>query len=370
MDLFKYTDPDNFLGGDVINGYDSAAWTERFRDPGDFVLVGKLSSGLKNLLPIGSFISHMRTLEVMMVENHQITEESDTDPEIKVTGRSLQAILEQRIVGQNQNWASPPASLSVSQYTLASQVTWLQATTLINQHIQTGTVVNANDAIPSLLASNDVSLSGVAEARTIARGDVLTRLNELLQVDEIGIKTVRRNNFPGVPTAGVNTTLVIHDGEDKRNTVVFSSRNGDIDVADYLWSIRKYKTGALITGKFVEHFLPGTPTGANRRILHVDGSDIDGHYETIPTGGTLTAVRAAMAVRGAQALKAQKRLALSRIDISSIPTYEYRRDYNIGDLVSVDCSFGEIAPMRVVEYTEIEDENGDSAQPSLEILEV
>jgi hypothetical protein len=45
--------------------------------------------------------------------------------------------------------------------------------------------------------------------------------------------------------------------------------------------------------------------------------------------------------------------------------YQYRRDYNIGDLVSIDGNFGQTAVMRVIEYAEIEDENGNSGHPTL-----
>ena len=128
------------------------------------------------------------------------------------------------------------------------------------------------------------------------------------------------------------------------------------------------KTSALVTGKFVESMVHGAETGLSRRVMLVDGGDIDGHLEAIPTGTDLTNIRAAMTVRGNQALAAQKRLALSRIDVSSTPTYDFRRDYNIGDIVSVDSSYGTVEPMRVVEYVEIVDENGESSHPTLEII--
>lgn len=371
MELFKYNNPDDYVGGQPINNWDSVAWTERYQTPGSFEINAKLSSGLRTFLPVGSFISHIRTLDIMMVEDHQISEDTDTDPEIKITGRSLQAILDQRVVGQNWNWAVPPASLAVSQYVLAAQVTWLQATTLINDHIKTGTVLTAGDAIPNLEALNDVSLTGtVSEQRTIARGEVLTRLHELLDIDNIGVRVIRRHNFPGLPSSGTTTKLLIHDGADKRSKVIFSPKNGDIDAADYLWSLRNYKTAALVSGKFVEQMVAGSFTGRNKRVMLVDGQDIDGHYETTPTGGTLTTVRNAMTVRGNQALKAQRKLELSKVDISSTPTYRYRVDYDIGDLVSVETSFGSIAPMRVVEHVEVMDENGESSYPTLEFLEV
>jgi hypothetical protein len=369
MDLFKFTDITNFQGGQPIIGYDSAAWVERYRQPGDFQIIAKLSSGLRELLPDGSLISHVKTLEIMMVENVQISEELDADPIVTITGRSLQAILEQRIVGQNRNWASPPASLEVSQYTLSAADTWDQAVILINDHIKVGTVVTSGDGIANLVAIDGVSgITGTSEARTIGRGDVLAALQQLLEIDDLGLRVIRDHEF-STSIAVATNSFFIHNGHDKRNSIIFSTKNGDIDAADYLWSIKSLKTAALVTGKFIEAMVAGSATGFNKRVMHVDAQDIDGNLEAIPTGGTLTTLRAAMVVRGNAALKAQKRLALSRVDISKTPTYDYRLDYDIGDLVSVDTNYGPLSSMRVVEHIEVVDETGESSMPTLEFYE-
>jgi len=368
MELFKYNNPNLFLNGEAVKGWDSLRWVERYRDPGEFEIVARLSSGLRTSLPEGSLISHLRTFDIMIVESHQITEEDDTDPLITITGRTLEVVLEERIIGQNWNWAVPPADLNASAYNLVAEYTWAQAEKMINDHIRTGQVIMPGDAIPFILGAYDMGAAvGISEARTIKRGNVLERIKEVLEIEDLGIKVVRRHNFD-LPYPDFPTLLLIHAGVDKRNSVVFSTENGDIDAADYLWSIKKLKTSALVTGKFVETMVHGPETGLERRVMLVDASDLDGSLETIPTGGDLTAIRAQMAVRGAQALTAQKQVALSRIDMSDVPTHQYRVDYNIGDIVSIDGSYGPVASMRVVEYAEIEDENGVSAQPTLEFL--
>ncbi len=104
MELFKYIDDLNlsFIGAETITGIDSVSWIERYREPGEFEINGRLSSGLKTFLPLQSLISHVNTMEIMIVENREITEEIDSDPTIKITGRSFETYLQHRIVGQNQ----------------------------------------------------------------------------------------------------------------------------------------------------------------------------------------------------------------------------------------------------------------------------
>jgi hypothetical protein len=67
---------------------------------------------------------------------------------------------------------------------------------------------------------------------------------------------------------------------------------------------------------------------------------------------------------------AQNRITITRADASDITRYEYRKDYNVGDLVSLDGNFGQIAVMRVMEYVEIEDENGESGHPTLALPDI
>ena len=371
MELFKYNSPSTFSGGQAINNYDTVSWSESYRDPGDFDITARLSSGLREFLPEGTLISHINTLEIMMVENHVVKEDEDDDPLLTITGRGIECILEHRIVGQNQNWASPPASLSASQYELASNYTPHQAVTLINDHVYAPSTIDDNDAIPLLVAYPAISTIGIQEARIIKRGDVLKALTEILEIEDLGVRIIRRHDFDLSYIGNTASTLyLIHQGIDRRNTVIFSTHNGDIDAADYLWTIKKWKTSALVSGKFVETMVHGSETGLNRRVMLVDGQDIDGHLADIPTGGTLTDIRNKMTVRGNAALRAQKQLSLSRIDINHTPTYQFRKDYEIGDLVSVDSSYGPISAMRVVEYVEIVDDNGESGHPTLEFVEI
>lgn len=365
MDLFKYNNVSFWVDGEAINGWDSVSWTERYRDPGEFQITCELSSGLKEFLPLGTLISHMGTMEVMIVENYQVTEEEDASPILKITGRSFETYLEHRIVGQNQDWATPPATLPT--YELIADYTSQQIITLINDHIVPGDAINIGDTLTRVAADTLIVGGGVQEVRIIKRGDLHTRVRELLEIDDLGIKVSRSHSFDE-PFQSVYTVFLIYSGEDKRNTVVFSSQSGDILGADYLWSIKRQKNAALISGRFVETMVYGVETGYNRRVMLVDGSDIDGALTEVPIGTELTDMRAAMAVRGRAALTAQTQIVLSRADVSDTQSYQFRIDYNVGDIVAIDGSFGEKMPMRVIEYVEIVDENGQSGHPTLSIL--
>jgi len=365
MDLFKfYFTPDMVLQqGEAIHGYKSIMWVERYADTGEFEIQSQLSMGLRDFLPLGSIISHIDTLEMMIVENHEIAEKTEEDPTLVITGRSFESFLEHRIVGISL----AKQSSTLTDYILPANVVSTQCNFLVNQHINNSYDDNddLNNVVAQVSVTNEPTL---AEERVISRGPVLQRLQELLAINDLGIKTVRRNSF-GTPTPGNanNTVLYIFNGVDRSATVHFSWREGDLDSADYLFTNKKLKNCAFVAGRYVSTVVTLGPTKYDRRIMLVDADDLDGNLSAPPTGTLLTTIRTRMDVRGRQALKSQQEVRISRADISKITQYQYRQDYNIGDLVSLDGNFGQIQTMRVTEYVEIEDENGESGHPTLSV---
>lgn len=367
MNLFKYittTDPTILDQGQMFKNPKSIMWAERYRDPGEFELVDNLSSGLKDILPIGTLISHYGTLEVMFVENHEIEDSKSEDPTIKITGRSLEAYLENRIVGSHLIRNNPVIGAG---YNLAASNTWNQAVLLINDHINSN--IHTDDNFGNMIASSAVSgATGVSEARLLKYGPLDKAVLEILAIDDIGIKVIRRNPFNVPGGSATQTVFCVHNGTNRADTVIFSWQGGDLDIADYLWSDKPLKNSAMVIGRYVNTYVDTAGIVKwNRKIMTVSADDIDGYLSAAPSGATLNSIVAQMQTRGRQALQNQNRLTITRSDISNLSKYQYRKDYNIGDLVSLDGNFGQIATMRVIEYVEIQDENGESHHPTFSL---
>jgi Siphovirus ReqiPepy6 Gp37-like protein len=364
MDFFKFnpTGEQTFLeNGELINNITSSMWVERYADLGEFSFEALLSSGIRENLPKGTLISHINTLEVMIVENHEIKETVDEDPSVTVTGRSFPSFLENRIVGTND----ARGGSTIISYKIPALHSWEQMVQLINDHIVY--VTSPGDALANITARHTIPFGTVGESteRTINRGTVWERVAELLKVDSLGIKTVRRNEFNGVDTP--NTDLVIYKGEDKSDKVLFSWKSGELDTANYLFSQKNDKNSAMVVGQYIWVVVDTGPDKYDRRMMIVDASDIDGNYGGVPSGGDLFDLSTAMATRGLQALANQNDTNISQADISKTTRYQYRLDYNLGDLVTLDGNFNQSDVRRVVEYAEIEDENGESGHPTLEL---
>jgi Siphovirus ReqiPepy6 Gp37-like protein len=363
LDIFKFqydTDQTVLERGDIIDNIKSIMWVERYRDPGEFQITAPLYSDLKNLLPAGTLISHVDTLEVMIVESHEINQTQDDDPEISITGRSFETYLENRVVGINQ----ARTSNLFDPYELNAAYTWHQAATFINEHIST--TENADDALVNVVAIEVVSGTGVSKKRIIDRGNVHERLLEILDVDNLGIKTVRRNTF-GVSGSPDETRFVIHKGVDRSDSVIFSWPSGDIESLSYLFSDKKRKNAALVQSKWLNVIVDNASTNYDRRFMEVDATKMDEKFEAVPTGADLIRIMDRMITRGEQSLRRQHYVNISSANVSNVTQYKYRKHYNVGDLVMVDGSFNQMAKMRVSEYAEIEDENGESGSPTLSL---
>jgi hypothetical protein len=164
--------------------------------------------------------------------------------------------------------------------------------------------------------------------------------------------------------------LLIFAGVDKSTSVVFSYNTGEIVNADYLWSNKTFKNAAFVSGKWVQVFVPSSATEKQefRRTIFVDGQAVDKDFTAAPVGGFYDACVTAMTQLGKEALANQNNLALSKAETRKDATKAiYRKDFGLGDLVTVEGDYDEARVMRVSEYVEIEDINGDSGYPTFTI---
>lgn len=342
--------------GQAVNGWTNLSWVERYQSAGDFELKAPLSSGLREFLPVGSFITHLKTSEVMMIENHEIDQPKDKDPTITISGRSLAAYLENRTVGENVVFDT---GVLIATYILSANPTWEQLVTLIFNHINATSDTDNN--LPGTYTGHTCSGTSTIEDREVKIGNVYERVLEILKVDDLGLKIVRP-----IPTDDL-TYFIIYQGEDRTDRVRFSWMGGDLDRIKYFESNKKLKTRARIIGRWVQTLYEGPEVDYQRRTMIVDASDIDQQQSSMPTGGALTLINAAMRIRGQQALANQRLVTITEADVSDNAKMQYRRDYFLGDLVTVDGDFGVSQVFRVSEFAEIVDENGTTGHPTLTI---
>ena len=353
--------------GKIINGFTSKMWIERYNSAGEFKLIGPISAGVREELPIGSFVSHVNSKDIMIVENHEINDSIGNESMVTISGRGFETILENRVFGINQTFPSAIDG-GVVDTVLSADFTWNQAVSIISSQITTA-ATDDNFAIPYLNVYHDVATgtTGTYVERKFPRGDIYTAILNLLKIDNLGIKIIR----PGIWSSYTpNISFGIHKGIDKSGVIVFSYDSGEIVTADYLWSNKDFKNGALISGKWVETVVLPSETGYLRRMTHINASDIDKDYTSKPTGSALTSVINAMQQRGYEVLSIKNNTKLAKAEVAkgNSTTGTYRIDFDVGDIIMVSGDYNQTSKMRISEYVETEDSTGASGYPTLELV--
>lgn len=386
MDIFRFTCPNNptrLEEGVIINGLKSKMWVERYADAGEFKFTADAKSDMKTKLPIGSFISHIDTSEVMVVENHEVSDSGDGNAKIVISGRGFETILENRIAGRNGGSAP---SYQSDYNILNPDYIWNQIIDIIKQNITYAATYylygsggaytytyspDPNDEIPYIDARNAVVVTGEIIPRPFKIMPLYSLISGLLKLENLGLKVVRPNG-PATPvffptfTPG-HTTLYVHKGVDRSSQIVYSYDSGEIETAEYLWTNKANKNAAMVVGQFLLVFVIPPETGIDRRMMIVDATDIDGKYDRATlSGATLALVEDQMSKRGIAALQSQNDVSITKVEVSKQATKaKFRRDFDVGDLISVRGDYNAISTMRVIEYVEIEDETGNTGYPTL-----
>lgn len=372
--LFKYvpfTHPLDLSRSVAVGGYDSLIWTENYRSPSEFVITAKLDTGLGVQLPVGSLVSTIQSDEIMIVEDHSVVERKDASPELRITGRSLESILEGRVLGANQDWENTPPG-SISKINVGSAPVANQVRDVGNDYIDPVQVFDPDDGVQDLLIEYQPPpwpYTPTLEARELRRQSVHAMAMDLLSIDDLGIQTLkpgrRRSYFS---TSYPHVAFVIHGGEDLSSRVTFASERGDFDEVEFLQTQRKMRNAVLVSGQYVETRVTTGGSSINRRWGHITATDIDGYLSAPPTGTGLTTIRNKLAVRGREWLRQQTEIEIVRQTPAKRLNLRYRENYNIGDLVSISTGHGPRSVMRVTSNTEEISNGVYSSYPTLTAL--
>lgn len=349
----------------LIDVYESFIWTERYSGWGDFELVVRSNRRLRRILEAGVHLHIARSYRVMTIETIEDGVDDDGAPTLTVTGRSLEAILEDRpgfssvaSLLDNEKWVLTglPADIARTMFT----------------HICVNGAISPHDTIPLYQSGSFLPTTGAiaepAESTTLSfePASLYKHIKHVCDVYNLGFRIVRTNSL-GDPRLQFH----IYTGRDKtsaqtvRAPVIFSPALDNLSDTKELTSFANYKNVALVLSKqgtawvYPDNVDPDV-AGFERRVLVVKVDNID---DVLPED-----VPATLQQRGKEAL-ADHRIVLG-FD-GEIPQaqglYVYGNDYDLGDLVEKRNVDGFSAYMRVTEQIFVSDRVGIRSYPTLTI---
>ena len=346
----------NFKMVSVLDVFISFIWTDRYYEYGDFELYTRVSTDILSKIQSEYYLLNKESEHLMIVENIEIETDLEDGHTVKITGRSLESILDRRIV-----WSS----------------------TIISGNIQDCIKKLLNDSIisPSISerkidnfifdTSNNSKITNTIIEETEYNGDNLYEIiSGLCSANDIGFKVVlnKSNQF----------VFSLYVGEDrsyeqtKNPYVTFSPEFDNLINSNYVESIHDYKNVTLVAGEKDDNDIPktastGNVSGLSRRELYTEATDINQKQED-DTTLTDEEYKNLLIQRGNEALLKHKISVTFDGEFDATQMYTYNKDFFMGDIVQVANEYGIESKARIIEFIQSQDTNGYSMYPTFSIM--
>lgn len=370
MDLMSIN-PNTLEAEDLIEGYKSLIWTERFSECGDFSLTTGLVNETREALPAGSYVRIAQSDELAIVDSHKIATNSDGTSVLTIEGRTFETSYEGRPAIANLD------PLADAEYHI-EDATPHEAMALIMSRIPDGLTNEWKQIFERpITVYRPTDLDRKIDYQ-VPGGSQYEAILDLARAYGVGIRTfIFYRGFER--RYGVE----LYYGHDRsiqngygNSPVIFSSERGDFASEDYYLDYREYyNAGFVFTNNTTQGYYtipkdgPSVPPrGVNAKILYVDGGDIKPPEDT-GIRDRITYERALGQERLFSELSKRKLEPDVTFELSSDPSYKFGRgdsgDYFLGDIVTAQTLYGGRKNLQVSEYIRSEDETGYKEYPTL-----
>lgn len=348
--LVKDTDLDS-VG--ILDIFESLIWTDRFFSYGDFEIYTPVTNDLINLLREEYFLSLKGSDHTMIIESAEIKTDSENGNKFVVKGRSLESILDRRII-----WS---------------------------QTILTGSF---QQAIKKLLDEN--AISPVASERRITRLIYEDSTDPTIVALQIDAQYMGTNLYQAIQHlcesngVGFRITLTddgnflfkLYSGTDRSYDqmtnpyVVFSPKFDNITNSSYFESNVALKTVSLVAGegegfdrKTIEvSWTDAAGSDLLRREMFTDAGDISQIVDGTPL--TDEEYYSQLAQRGVEDLSVNVFVQAFDGQVDATRIFVYGRDFFMGDIVQIANEYGYEGKVRVIELIHSESASEISIYPT------
>lgn len=331
----------------IIDNYASLIWTKRYYSPGDFELYIPANKDLLTYLQMGNFIKREDDDTVMIIETIQIKTDVENGDYFTITGKSLESIAARRIfIGQAQLSGT---IAQVIYQALYDNLIVVDLPNMSNRTIRNFIIGEMCETTETI--TQQVSYENIADW-----------LEAICRAYGYGWRIIINSNN--------KMEFQLYKGCETE--VVFSDEFDNLITTEYVISKENYKTYASVLGEGegldrkrwnvdITH-----DEGLDRFELYVDARDISSNNGTI----SITDYNKLLKERGYEKLKEHSVTRAFSGEVEPNTTYKYKDDYNLGDIVTVQTSYGISTHPRIVEIIENWDETGYKLVPTFEEMEV
>lgn len=366
MDI--YILDDEFRRSEVIDRIESLVWTERWQAMGDFELeiISDNLSRQQFLEPFPAndiYMSINESYRVMVVDIIEDTIRQDGQRMLKISGRSIERILADRIVKKGRS-----VDANREDWVMTGAPDWI-GRYMFNHGCRDGvTSLSALDALPFLQLGNLLPRGNIPshpDIEWVQKPDYLYRaLQQISAQYNLGFSLLRNGDWSEL-------YFDCYRGSDRTSEqtelspVVFDAQLDAINIDSDFRSMREFKNVAYVYSNRLENDvydewdhirhrpMNSGPSGFKRRNVLVKA-------ERFAESGITLAENARKTLWNPNV----RYLHLLDGNINPEGQYKYDVDYHIGDIVEFKDNQGVSKHKRVTEYIFTTDGNGDRSFPT------
>jgi hypothetical protein len=368
-----------FLKQDIIDGFLSAIWTERYYGDSEVEMVVPATKDMIQKLQVGTFLGLDGSDEIMILESANIE-----NGELKVKGIALLPWLNNRFIRttaahQDKYWnisGGPPGWVlwAIIYYMCVQGSPYLDGTINIG-------VSNPQALVIPGLGLRAYDSSGNPITVGVPFGPVYDAMREIATTYEVGMQITLESATDSSYSLGFRSYRGLDrtSGQNVNGIVRFSPQMDSFTNIKELQSIAALKT-------LVYSFAPGlnpaegepdlrtTPgvsslsgpqySGFDLRALLVFAEDVT----TDQVGGSSAVLLDILNSRSRDALNNHQFVKAVDGEIVPLNQFKYGVHYNLGDVIEVQGNSEIVSSSRVTEYIRAQDKAGERAYPTVAML--
>jgi len=338
----------------IVDTVESLLWTGRYSECGDFEIYTQATADLIDILKQDRYLWLGTSPHVMIVEDLQIKSDVETGNYLIVTGRSVESLLDRRIIWQ-------PTVLTGSLQNGIQQ--------LLNENVIAPS--DPDRTIPNFIfdISTDIAITSLTIDAQFVRNNLYESIKKLCVANNIGFRITLSadNEFVFKLFAGADRSY----SQIANPYVVFSPKFDNIINSDYKESKRALKTVSLVAGEGEgdDRVLTtvGTGAGLSRREIYTDANDLSQivNAELMSEAEYL----AQLAQRGLEDLSENALIRDFDGQVDATNMFVYGTDFFLGDIVQISNEYGIEAKARVTEIIQTQTIQGSDMYPTFAMIE-
>lgn len=343
-----------FEAAAIVDSYKSFIWTERYNEYGDFELCVPMADPSVKELLIDRYLRIRDSEYVMIIDTLQVDSDSEDGNYLIVTGKSLESILERRIV-----WGLKTLSGNFQN----------GIKTLLEENIISPSNVDRKIENFVFEESSDQTIKELAIDAQYTGDNLYDVIRTLCDDRGIGFKVTLNDSNQFV--------FKLYSGSDRSYSqtenpyVVFSPKFDNLTSGSYIESKAAWKNVTLVGGEGEgtsrRYAAVGNISGLNRRETFTDARDIS---SDLGDGGTLTSDEYVYLLRqrGKETLSENIDVMSFEAEAETTQMFQYGIDFFNGDIVQLEDEYGHETKARITELVTSDNESGFSRYPTFVIV--